>query len=198
MINHKTPARRRRLTAAALLIASGAVAAAGSAVQAHADPGDSYLGIAYNTETMAFGLFTGYRSRIFDVSAEDQIRNDVESQCNNSNGNSGVICATMILERATNGANTCGAIASTGPGPFAPRTTWNYAVGSSKFGAEDKARQNLMTGTGGPMPQVGAIHIVVSACSRDGMPPPPTTPKPPPGATAVPRPGGPPQSVAGQ
>ncbi|MDT5094370.1 MAG: hypothetical protein QOH60_3733 [Mycobacterium sp.] len=189
------PPPRRRVVAAAAASAITVGAIGFAAPPGYADVGDSFLGIAYNTETMGFGLFTGVRYQIYDLSPQDQIRNDVESQCNKSNGNSGVICATMILERATNNANTCGAIAATGPGPLAPRRTWNYAVGSTKFGAEEKARQNLMTGTGGPVPQVGAIHIVVSACSRDGMPPPPTQPKPPPNATVAPHPGGPPQSA---
>ena len=179
------------LRAAAAGVVALALAAVGFAAPVRADPGDSYVAIAIggdlqpgSNNPLVFGVYSGYIEPPFDLTGLGMAENNAAANCDakRTTNSSLYPCTAFVSASATGYANTCAAVVTDYP----RGRNIGWGKGATRFGAEENARQQAMVGAG-PARSIFSLHVLASACSRDGLPPPPTT-TPPTRATAVPLP----------
>lgn len=161
---------------ALLFTAAMSLGALGLAASTHADNPDTWITVYFAPPDKHYVLVTGY----FADTPQDT--DNAYHQC--ESGETMPDPIGSVCQEVINDKNTCGAVVAISGPEYNQQYPheWNFALGPTRSSAETNAFKKL----GRPG------EVVVSACSRDGV----TTP--PPGATINPRPGGPPQSVAGQ
>src|SRR5690348_2838663 len=173
------------------LAATLALAGVALAAPAHANPGDSYVAIATggdlqpgSNNPLVFGVYTGYIEPPFDLTGLGMAENNAAADCEAKRNTTSSLypCSAMVSASATDYANACAAVVTDYP----RGRDISWGKGTTGFGAEESARHKPRLGSSSG-PSIFNLHVLASACSRDGLAPPPTSASPT-RATAIPPP----------